>query len=60
MEDYLTKEKFLLNHDFAHKASLKLLKEKGIIRKEELLEEIERLMIEHIRRQILKNVITYF
>jgi hypothetical protein len=52
MEGYLTKEKFLLNHDFAHEAFVKLLKEKEIIRKEELLEEIEKLMIEHIRKQI--------
>jgi hypothetical protein len=56
MEGYLTNKKFLLNHDFAQEAFVKLLKEKEIIREEELLKEIEKLMIEHIRKQITKQI----
>ena len=52
MEKYLTHQEFLLSLDFAQEAFVNLLKKKDIVDKEELLKEIERLMIEDIRKQI--------
>ena len=52
MEDYLTHQEFLLNLDFAQEAFVNLVKKKEIVDKEELLREIQRLMVEDIRKQI--------
>jgi len=52
MEDYLAHQEFLLSLDFAQEAFVNLVKKKEIVDKEELLKEIERLMIEDIRKQI--------
>ena len=52
MEDYLTHQEFLLSLDFAQEAFVNLVRKNEIVDKEELLKEIERLMIEDIRKQI--------
>jgi hypothetical protein len=45
-------QEFLLSHDYAHEAFVTLLKQNEIFDKERLIKEIERLMVEDIRKQI--------
>jgi len=52
MKNYVNHQEFLLSLDFAQEAFVNLVKKKEIVDKEELLREIQRLMVEDIRKQI--------
>jgi hypothetical protein len=54
-EELFKSEHFLLTTDFLQKAFDNLSKRKKTIKKEELLEETKRLIIEHIMEQIREN-----
>ena len=54
-EDLSDLEEFLLAHSFLKQAFINLSRTKELIRKEELLEEIKRLIKEQVIKQIRMN-----
>jgi hypothetical protein len=54
-EELSMSEIFLLTNDFSQKAFANLSKNENTIKKEELLDETKRLIIEHIMEQIREN-----
>jgi hypothetical protein len=54
-EELSMSDHFLLNNDFLQKAFYNLSKSKKTIKRKELLEEIKRLIVKHIMKQIREN-----